>query len=296
MFGGLVQNLLDMYEQLDSHRHRLADAVRKDALPMFLPDYTGEPGKESEMAIASMIQIWHLNIDEAPLLSAGVVCASPSTVAAAKQLNEAKGNFKRAVAALRGNDTKTKLDHLVERAMHKEGERGGELLLAMRRARLGQLNLKRCYAQVLVLPAGLTSISFTWATTHSVIESITVAQATKMAEKLQNDETRKTVIDLLSEFSPGDQLAYKKKLPNQLCANLISKDGDDLRKKSVTISGVVIHQGDTLPYSIWRSDPGKARPRVPRHDLAIESEPYIKALCLHRYLAPRKKPKGDQDV
>lgn len=288
MFNSLVQNLLAAYGQLDSHRHRLADAMRKDALPMFLPGYAGEPGGESEAAIASMIQIWHLNKNEAPLLTAGLACASPSTVTAAEQLNDAKKHFKDAVIALRGTDTKTKLDHLVERVMRKEGERGGDLLLAMRRAKLGQLNLRRCYAQVLILPAELTSISFTWAATHSVIESVTVAQAIKMAEKLPNDETREMVMDLLSGFSADDELAYKKKLPNQLCANLISMEGDERRKKSVTISGVVIHQGDSLPYYIWRSDPGKASPRVPRHDVAIEPEPYIKALHLHRYLSQRK--------
>ncbi|MFC1337315.1 MAG: hypothetical protein G8D89_01790 [gamma proteobacterium symbiont of Clathrolucina costata] len=295
MFCALVVDLLQSYEALDQACREFAASVREDEdLPLVLPTYDGRPGGEREAAIAAIIQLWHLEPGET-LVEAGLLCASEKTVAAANHLNDAKDAFQAAVKAIRDagpQGEKSRLDKLVDRVLHQEGRRTEDLALALKRARINRLDLLRCYAKVRILPKHLDSLSWTWAKTHSSIVQVSMEEALKMARNLAMEETKETALSLLSQLPPGEVLAYKKKLPNQLRANLVWTEEGERKRKAVTISGVVLSQDATLPRYLWRDNPEHAEPdtqqvRLSRDDAGIESEPYIKALRLHRYVGGR---------
>ena len=157
----------------------------------------------------------------------------------------------------------------------------------MKTAGISRLDLLRCYAQIRVLPSPLESVSWTWAKTHSSIDPITVAQAITMAENLPKEKTKAFALEMLACLKPTERLVLKKKLPNQLRANLVWREAGERKRKAVTISGIVVGQDAALPQYVWRDDPANSdqkTQRLSRVDTTIEAEPYIKALGIHRYL------------
>lgn len=295
MFMELVLELLQKYEELEAANSRFADAVRADRdLPLLLPECVGAPNRE--LAIKAMTRIWHLEPGES-LPQAGVVCSSPATILIANELNEIKKKFKAAIISVRdeleGNTFR--LDKCIERLLLQQDDkdnarrRNKELQLALKRTKIDRLDLLRCYANVRVLPKDLISISWTWARTHSAIDPISRENAILQAEKLNDGEAKDVALTLLTALEPGQMLAYKKKLPNQLRANLLYHENGDVKRKAVTISGIALSQDSTLPKKwVWRDDPGEQDPkapmnRIPRSDSRIDLEPYIKALHLHLY-------------
>lgn len=293
MFMELVLELLQKYEALEAANSRFADALRADKdLPVLLPDYEG--GADREAAVKAMTQMWYLEPDES-LPRAGVVCASSVTIQEAENLNHHKAAFQTAIKSVRDTVTgeKSRLDKLIDRVLlqqnEKERRRVEELQLALKRAQINRLDLLRCYAKIRVLPESLMSISWTWARTHSVIDPISREEAIKQAENLSDGESKDIALSRLSSLAPGQMLAYKKKLPNQLRANLLYREDDEVKRKAVTISGVALSQDGSLPKKwVWRDDPGELDPKAPkdritRLDSKIDPEPYIKSLHLHLY-------------
>ena len=108
-----------------------------------------------------------------------------------------------------------------------------------------------------------------------------------MAAKIPNDETRLMAYDKLSQLSADEPLVIRKKVANQLRANISWKEGGQRPRKIVTISGVVLSQDSRLPEYIWRDEPaddeGSRPTRLTRSDHSVQSEPYIKAMRLYRY-------------
>ena len=293
MFTKWVFKLLQAYEALAAANTAFGDALRADGhLPLLLPEYERE--SDRYIAIKAMTQLWRLEPGEI-LAHAGVVCASLTTIQAAESLNQAKAEFRAAVKSVRDKSTekKTRLDKLIDRVLlqqsEKERRRTEELQLALKRAQINRLDLLRCYANIRVLPKDLVSISWTWARTHSIIDSISRDEATKQAEKLSDEETREIALTRLSSLPSGQRMAYKKKLPNQLRANLSYYEDSEIKRKAVTISGIALSQDSVLPKMwVWRDDPGEldpkaSRDRISRSDATIEPEPCIKALHLHLY-------------
>ncbi|PVZ64521.1 hypothetical protein DC094_19615 [Pelagibaculum spongiae] len=292
----LVQGLLQHYEALRVANTRFADAVRADQdLPLLLPGHSNAGVHGRDLAIQSMTQMWLLEPGEV-LPKAGVVCASPATIRQAENLNQAKDDFRQAIKAVREAVTgnKSRLDKLIDRVLQQQDEaqrrRIDSLQLALKRAKINRLDLLRCYANIRILPEQLMSISWTWARTHSAIDKISREDAIEQAENLSNSNAREIALSRLQALSPEQSLVFKKKLPNQLRANLLYRQSDEVKRKAITISGIVLCQDPILPERwVWRDDPGEADKKAPprritRLDSKIDPEPYIKALHLHRYL------------
>lgn len=262
-------------------------------LPFLLPDYSGPLNSAADkraaksLAAKSMTQLWHLDSGE-HLPAAGLLCAGTETLAKAGVLNDAKLKFKKSVIALRNKNThnKSSIDKLIDQILLAEPERPEQLSAALKRSQLSRLDLLRCYANIRILPSNLHSISWTWARTHSTSKTVSVAEARKLGEALQTEALRRMVADMLSGYQDDDLLAYKKKLPNRLQANLVWKEDDQMLRKAVTISGIVLSPDLSLPKYIWRSNPDKGDKPLPsnrlrRIDAKIMPEPFIKALKLH---------------
>lgn len=177
---------------------------------------------------------------------------------------------------------------LIEQILPKEEtERPKKLMKALKSAGLSRLDLPRCYANIRVMPEDLQSISWTWATTHSAsTKPITVADAMAIAEKLAEGKKRDAILHALSQRPSTDKLAYKRRLPNRLQANIVSLKDGERKRASVTISGIVICPGQFAPAeAIWRDDPGEQEnnqpTRVKRFDAKITDEVVVSALNLH---------------
>ena len=126
-----------------------------DDSPVYVPTYSSDDDEQRseaarEAALKSITQLFHLREDEY-LAEAGILCASPKTVATIEQLNKAKDDFKKAVVDIRKYQTKThiavsKIDKLISDEMEDKGKREGAIRDAMATARIQSLDLKRCYA------------------------------------------------------------------------------------------------------------------------------------------------------
>jgi hypothetical protein len=288
-----IRVLYEAYQVLAEACLSVSDAVRSDRenYPVFIPTFgMDEKDKESnkarEAAIKSMTQLFVLN-DGDYVPDSGIVCASPATVAAVEKLNTAKIAFKGAVIAIRNFQKETdasvsRISKLIRDEVTEKGYRTKALKKAMGTAGIESLDLKRCYAQIRIMPPELDVFSWTWATNHTRIKKVTLQEAIEMAKKLPGKETSETAVDLLNKCNPGEILVKKSTLPNQLRANYAYlKDGRIVRKSS-PISGIVIAQQKNLPRKFWRDNPGDQR-RRPAQESGIENAPLIIALNLYRY-------------
>lgn len=288
-----VRALYEAYHALAEACLVVRDAMRsdQDAYPAYLPTL-GMTEKDCgsnearEAAIASMTQLFALRENES-LPDAGIVCASPATVAVVEQLNAAKFAFKDAVMVIRNFQQKSdsavsRISKLVRDEVTEKGYRKEALKRAMGTAGIGSLDLKRCYAQIRIMPPALDVFSWTWATNHSRIRKVTVPEAFEMAKKLTPKETSVIAVDLLNRCNPGEILVKKSSLPNQLRANYAYVEDGTIVRKSCPISGVVIAQQSHLPRKFWRDNPGDNR-RRPAQESKIEDRSFIESLDLYRY-------------
>ena len=265
-------------------------------LPVYVPTYStdkdeqmSEPAREA--ALKSITQLFFTREGEY-LAEAGILCASPATVKSIEQLNSAKDKFKTAILAIRHYQKETdiavsKYSKLISDEMTEKGLRGEALVDAMGTANIRSLDLKRCYAQIRIMPKRLDVFSWTWATKHSRIKKVTIDEAMAMARVLTDETARDTAIDILSQCPPDEILVRKIGLANQLRANYAYKEDDSIIRKSCPVSGIVIAQQETLPRMFWRDDPGEPDKDDPirlTRVSSIEPESFVHSLGLHRYV------------
>ena len=263
--------------------------------PIYVPQYSvdkdaqmSEPAREA--ALKSITQLFHTREGEF-MAEAGVLCASPETVKVIEQLNVAKGKFKDAIKDIRLYQKDTdiavaKFDKLIRDEITEKGLRSNTLNDAMGTAGIRSLDLKRCYAQIRIMPKRLDVFSWTWAKTHSRIKKVSIKEAMAMARALTGDRARDTAIDILSQCPSNETLVRKIGLPPQLRANYAYKEDDSIIRKSCPVSGIVIAQQVTLPRMFWREKPVKTdddSDRLPRIS-TIENESFVTSLHLHRYV------------
>ena len=292
--------ILELYERYLALQNacikvKAAIHASSDDLPVYVPTCSSDKEEQHsvaarEAALKSITQLFHLREDEY-LAEAGVLCASPKTVATIEQLNKAKDDFKKAVSDIRAHkidkDIATaKIDKLISDEMEEKGKREGAIKDAMTTAGIGSLNLKRCYAKIRIMPEHLDVFSWTWATTHSRSKQVTIAEAMKLARSLKKDVTRDIAIDILSQCSPDEILLRKISLPNQLRANYAYKDNGILTRKSCPVSGIVIAQQTNLPRMVWRENPAITGVEVEKLERlsTIEHTALVDSLHLYRYV------------
>lgn len=291
----LINALYLAYQDLVEHCLMTKEAVRKDNedYPVYIPtfgrseDETGSP-EAREAAIESIIRLFFPN--EANWVpEAGILCASQETVSVIEALNKSKTAFKNAVLAIRnfhndGDSSSAHISKLIRDEITDRGYRTESLKKAMSTIGIGTLDLKRCYAQIRIMPPGLTVFSWTWATTHTRMKKISFDQAQELAKNLAEERTSEVALELLNRCKSNENFALKVTLPNQLRANYAFRKGESIVRKSCPVSGVVIAQQRNMPRKLWRDNPGqiKDQVRLPRES-DIESTPFIESLNLYRY-------------
>ncbi|GAA3958330.1 hypothetical protein [Allohahella marinimesophila] len=294
----LTMQLYESYQYLAEACLLLENAVRGDReqYPVYVPtfgvseeDHASQAARDA--ALASMTQLYVLDEEEA-MVGAGILCASSDTVDAAETLNKAKLAFKAAVMAVRsyGSSKGSPVDRvtkLINDEVLEKGYRNEALKTALGTAGISALDLKRCYAQIRIMPPHLDVFSWTWATNHSRIKKITVEDAIEMARNLPDSHRAAAVTAeaLLGQCKAGETLVKRVRLRNQLRANYAYREDDRVIRKACPVSGVVIAQQKIMPRKLWREDPAtldQENPRLPRVS-GIEQAPFIQVLDLYRY-------------
>lgn len=291
----LINTLYLAYQSLAEHCLMTKEAIRKDSedYPVYIPtfgkseDETGSPAAR-EAAIESIVRLFFLD-GEKWLPESGILCASQETVSVIEALNTVKTAFKSAVLAIRNfhkdaDSSSAHISKLIRDEITERGYRTDSLKKAMATAGISTLDLKRCYAQIRIMPPRLNVFSWTWATTHSRIKKVSLDQARELAKNLAEERTSEVALDMLNRCKSSESFALKVSLPNQLRANYAFDDGQSIVRKSCPISGVVIAQQKHMPRKLWRNNPGKSEDllRLPRES-DIEAEPFIEVLNLYRY-------------
>lgn len=269
--------------------------------PTFIPTLSeSNQEKTVRQKVADSMTRLFVDRDNTTMPINGLVCGSPETVKAVERFNKQKLAFKQVIAEIRywpkpPNSQGAKpvrwertgsrvRDEIVE-ALKSGGYRNEQLKKAMGNASIGALDLKRCYAQIRIMPSHLDAVNWTWAMRHSSIQRITFSEAMAMADAL-HDTQREVAIGLLNENCDGTELfARVVPLPPQLRINYVYQENGEAVRKASPVSGVVIAQQSTLPSVLWRDqpEPGKADEQLQRRS-SIEREPFIKSLGLHRYV------------
>lgn len=296
----LIRELSEAFETILVTGANLHDSIMKDhdsGYPVLIPTFgDSESDHRSYNArLAAMQSLTRLTIcrDETSLRAAGIVCGSDTTVDAATTYNCAKQRFKKTVMAIRDfqsqdNAPASRISRLIKTEITEKGYRSTELRDAMRTARIADLDLKRCYAQIRIMPPQLEMISWTWTTKHSRIIRLSFDEAIKLAAELPNPKTAEIAASLIQAYcDPGQPLARKVPLPNQLRANYAWIENGEVLRGSAPISGVVIAQQSTLPRTLWRPDPGSSGENTPvrlSRKSSLEKNPVVQALQLYRYV------------
>lgn len=280
-FYELINELSIAYEEMAKQCHQFKKCSMLDQemgyecyIPTFDPDERARQSPEARnAAVQASIGLTISEVKTAPEICTGLLCASPQTVQTVEAMNEAKAAFKAVV-----------LDIRQLHAKKISAARDGLLQMAMKSAGVGTLDLRECYRQIRIMPTQLNSFSWTWATSHSRMQRVTVEEALKMADNLRDEQAVQIVKDLLNNnCTRGEYLVRRVKQPNQMRANYAFVDNEEVVRKSCPVSGVVIAQQKHLPRLFWRPDPGKKRDSLARESI-IEAEPLVKALDLYRYV------------
>lgn len=295
--SALVADLYEAYQALVDACSTVRVSIRDDGeqgLPVYVPTYAeSESDRQSlqarQAASDSITQIHGIG---GQALTAGIVCASPTTIDSVSALNQCKERFKDTVMAIKAcyaqSAPASRIAKLIQNEITEKGYRSEALKSAMEISGTKGLDLKRCYAQIRVMPPKLDMFSWTWTVKHARIIRITVGEALELVDNLPAPDSPAANVarSLLATLPENEQIARKVPLANQLRANYAYLAEGEIVRKSCPISGVVMAQQGQLPRYLWRDNPGKGTDRDPRLARAsgIEPVPFFKALGLHRYV------------
>jgi len=279
----LVTELIVTFEKLSELNDKFKLSFQADHhLPVWLP----EPFncQQRDISASSLTKLWNEDDGNYPL--SGIACSSSETIQLALDLNQAKDTFKKQIKKIKKESAQsnTRASKLIEKIIANEHGRSDVLVTALKNARIGRLNLLWCYKHIQVLPPGLRSISWTWANHHKEINRVTHKDALKMLDSLESDSTKLTVARLLDAHPEHEPLAYVKAINPQLRANIVWVQDNEIKRKPVVTSSIVLSQDAFIPSKLkWANT--ESHNRLSRSDIEIHPEPYIRALNLHKYIA-----------
>ena len=157
---------------------------------------------------------------------------------------------------------------------------------ALNQVQINTLDLVRAYTQIRILPSGVESFRWTWATRHTRMKKVSVMDAYKMLDALPGEMTdaKEVATKALNDCDPKLTLVLKTEQNNKLRANYTTGKKGERQSHSCSVSGIVVCPGTELPKYKWRDDPDliEGQKRSPRGS-KVANEPFIKALGLYRY-------------
>lgn len=287
LYSDFGADLLQSYEAMSRCAQAVTQAIADEAndYQMVVPTFgesleDAQSQKARREAIRAITQL-HFPLESAPpLVPSGILCASQSTIDLIGQFNDAKQAFREVVLSIRwaeNGEVATEVG---------KGRRTPLLRHLLRNAKINTLDLSRCYTQIRVLPTGVESLRWTWATNHSRMRKVSVKEAYTLLDALPADRQVGIELarDLLSRCQSGEILVHKRSQLHQLRANYTIRDENGRQNRSCSISGIIVQPGTQLPKYKWRDDPGETGNARPKRGAPIEDHPYIQILDLYRYV------------
>ncbi len=274
----LLINLYDAFKKLQKNLDETNRVIAAGNLPVWLPESI-EPSRQ--LAANAMTECWYQDEKVFPL--SGLISVSPDHLDIITNpetgTNKLKKNFKAEIIKLKKASKKKKvsLDKMIESVGRDE-----EVAEAMKILRISRLNLLWCYRQILVLPKGLDSVSWTWASAHKSIRPVTYQEALALVDKdIENENSKKLIREILNNHKNRKLVQMKKVVPH-LRANITYFVNDEKKRKMITTPTVVISQDTVLPRIRWPEKDIK-NTRLSRSDIKINPDPIIKALGIYTY-------------
>ncbi len=227
-------------------------------------------------------QLWYTEDQEGrdTVTCPGLLGVSTATLAAARDCNQAKDEFKHAVLALK-NHNKAQTDHLLE-TLHK---RHHAVAQTMQRMGAARLNLKQAYRHITLLERRPLKVGFTWSKQGRTIQRTSVAEARRLLERRTETVHTRQALEKLSHLSINEPLARIRPVRPHLRANIVFEN-DERRLVQTPLPVLIpLHPDEPLPDFVPIPPEPVGSQRLRRSDVRIEDEPFIALLNIHRYKA-----------
>jgi hypothetical protein len=262
-----IELIKKSYYALMQSMEKLETAIMADhcyRYSAFIPHSleSNDSTSDRKMAIRSINRLNNHELDK----KTGLLGCSKKTIQVIEDLNEKKQAFKESIAKI------TKQSQLNAKGIHSElevirkGYRSSLLTQSLNAIKGKRLDLRVCYAQVLILPKNTISVSWTWDMTHNRTKKCTHQHAFELAEAIQNSDHQLAVKIQLKQLKQGDRLTQLIPQTPQLYANIQFMKGGHVRRKSYTVSGILCIEKKKLPPYIWRDQPLETSERLERRD------------------------------
>lgn len=292
-----AENLITTFEALQTRLDALCNAITKtDAqLPAWSKDcppkgaVTATELNQARRSLAKHIgNLWHPTHDE-PKRQPGLIACSKNTIALLHTLNLEKAQFEHLIVGLR-KTYKAPTATLAQLLSIATGHSAETMTFALNTAGMKHINLSFCYRRVQQLPDTIASVSWTWSSRSRSIKSLSVVEATALAQdKLAGQSTQQAALNQLQRLPLDTPLAVVRPVQPSLKANLTFEDMEKRTvRKIITAHSplFVLDTGDALPRKNWPGYPqGDAlSTRLGRSHRFLAPKPAIAALNLYRYL------------
>lgn len=242
-----------------------------------------------ERAFALINQLEYLN-KQAPreiLVGAGLFAASPQTLQAIAELNNAKNDFKEAMLKLKAAKIAPNSEYLTQTFEKLLPQRDPSLATTLGKIGLARIHLKQCYRKIPNLYERPTKVSWTWANTRS-IKRVTISEATSLLSKQKIDAGIERQMKLLQGLEASEHLAIVQELAPHLRANIVFPDVEG--SKRLMVKGPIpifylCNEHADLPEVVPPGlKKGKDHNRAVRRDVKINPEVFLPAIRAHRYI------------
>jgi len=280
--------LLESFENLLATLNGFCTSLRQDAVLPFWVSRTEEEvrdGLESRLKAVDLYQsLWYEDSQDGreTLTCPGIIGASPETMVAARQCNDAKDAFKAAVLALK-TLPKPEVNALML-DLHKRHE---TVAAAMKRMGAARLHLKQAYRRIPLLEQRPEKIGFTWSKQGRTIQRTRVPEARRLLQ--QRRETPQVQLELqrLASLPENEVLARVRRVCPHLRANLVfaGPGGQVNRRLMQTPLPILIplQAGERLPEFVPIAPEPVGNLRLQRSDVRIEEDVFLPSIRAYRY-------------
>lgn len=287
----LKGKVLATFSALNHALNTLSERILKDnTLFAWLDGLATDEHLAARKAIVETLTQLEYTPDQAPreiLVVAGLIAASPATLAATHQVNDAKRAFKEAMLQLKAKKIPLRSDHFNEAFEKLLPKRNSKTAATLKRYGLSRLHLKQCYRTIPILETAPDKISWTWANTRAITK-ISLEEAENRLKKLGDDAGIQTQLQQLSYLPKTESLAIVQSLAPHLRANIVFHAGTEKEVRTMIKGPVPIFYPATantpIPkFKAPKLKPQEGRTRAIRSDVKLSPVPFLPAIHAHRY-------------
>ncbi|MFG6179198.1 DNA replication terminus site-binding protein [Halomonas sp. THAF12] len=214
----------------------------------------------------------------------GLIAATPSLMASAREVNAAKRDF----AGLLGQ-IREEVPSLLPEVKAVLPFRHPELHDHLRGSGLARLHLKQCWRAIPMAPAPVSRVRLAWYASGRSIKRLSVRDAEQKLLALDTDAPHVRIqLRQLAGIPDSEPLAQVQRQAPLMRANLFFRDpmedGHTRRAMNVALPLFIPADDGRLPsHNLPPPHPPEKRTRARRSDERLEHEPFLPSLRVYRY-------------